>query len=58
MWKDFNEKARQNAGFRPFQIFSEIWKECGRITISIRVLCVEDDPLTPPSASSHIGIIR
>lgn len=43
MWKDFNEKARQNAGFRAFQIFSEIWKECGRITISIRVLCVKDD---------------
>lgn len=28
MWKDFIEKARQNAGFRAFQISEKIWKGC------------------------------
>lgn len=47
MWKDFIEKARQNAGFRAFQISEKIWKGCGRITISIHALHVERRPSYP-----------
>ena len=53
MWKDFNEKARQNAGFRAFQISEKIYARsdfnpcslCGETT---KRLCIK-------ARASHIS---